>query len=305
MRTRRMTCHVDAAIQRMSDEEFDGWCTANGRTSLPATPETVAAYFDDLPEVARVGSLIPEMYAAAISRNHICQGLPDPIYSPEVTQAIRDTTALEEQRGRRVNPITLRCLNLIEEHAQNPRTTRGQGTESQEQATQRALEDSAIIRITREADACGSDLEELRWHDIEQTPDGTALVTLGPVDSSFHLTHKVSTQTAAVLRELADTTARDRETVLGIPRKTFNRRIKSACTQAGLGNIYSLTGAKMGMFTDLVISGIRGMRRTGERTDYNLHKEEWQEQVRRFNLTLSHHPGEFLEIMRLASAGIA
>src|ERR1035437_9767653 len=64
---------------------FDDWCAGHGRTSLPASPETVALYLADRARSGiRPAGLDVEL--AAIARRHHLAGHPSPRDAPEVTE---------------------------------------------------------------------------------------------------------------------------------------------------------------------------------------------------------------------------
>lgn len=68
--------------------DFDAWCAAHDRPSLPATPETVADYLSDLGERGRKPSTITRRLSA-ISQAHKMAGRE----SPTLSQVVRSTAA--------------------------------------------------------------------------------------------------------------------------------------------------------------------------------------------------------------------
>ena len=66
---------------------FAAWCESAGRSSLPASPATVAAYLESLESAGKSAATISQV-VAAISKMHKVQGLENPCVS-EVVKAAR------------------------------------------------------------------------------------------------------------------------------------------------------------------------------------------------------------------------
>lgn len=66
---------------------FSAWCESAGRSSLPASPATVAAYLESLESAGKTAATISQV-VAAISKVHSVEGLDNPCLS-EVVKAAR------------------------------------------------------------------------------------------------------------------------------------------------------------------------------------------------------------------------
>src|SRR6266536_2474246 len=84
--------------------DFTAWCDSHGLVSLPATPETVAAYLADLAQRCKVSTI--QRRLSAISQQHAAAGFDSPTHSAIVRltmQGIRRTHA-PQQVVRKVRP---------------------------------------------------------------------------------------------------------------------------------------------------------------------------------------------------------
>ncbi len=85
---------------------FVAWCREQGRPSLPASSDTLAAYLiDSAPELSR-GAL--GRRRSAISTMHRQAGLPTPVLNPATHKALR--TAAKPKSTRSASPPTVRRL---------------------------------------------------------------------------------------------------------------------------------------------------------------------------------------------------
>ena len=306
---------TDLKTNNVIHRYFQEWCAATELSSLPADPQTVADYLADQ-AVPLLGTILTEMTAAVISAAHVAEDLPDPVHSPEVTHAIRCLTQENKRPGATAsNPISLRGLNLIEQQGSTPRNVSNRKLETGPAAHQRALEDRAMIRILRETAASANELQALRWQDIEHRPQGSGTettVTLNHPEFGRGYTQTLAPETGLILRQLAATEAGTRETILGMEHRKLDRRIKRACSQAGMGDRYTVHSAHSGMLLDLMVCGIRSARVPSEDQDEEdspqdttAEADRWRSDLARFNSLLTLHPGERAALLHTARTGIA
>ena len=107
---------------------FVAWCEASGRSSLPASPEDVAAYLNDKWESGAKPSTL-KVVAAAITRNHKEAGF-DVSVQQDVARAVLDELTRDDSPGAiRALPLDLDCYLAIRKTAYEPRSSRGGGME--------------------------------------------------------------------------------------------------------------------------------------------------------------------------------
>lgn len=104
-------------------ERFRAWCAENGYQALPAVPETVAAFLAAAEaerdgDVYRYPTSTLGMWAAAIRREHIDAGHPDPVASPLVRKALTSIaghrTAVGQQTVK-ADPLLAADLKVLVE----------------------------------------------------------------------------------------------------------------------------------------------------------------------------------------------
>ena len=103
---------------------FAAWCEASGRSSLPASPEHVAAYLKDRWESGAKPSTLKAM-AAAIARSHKEAGFDAPLQRG-VARAVLDELTQDDSPGAtRALPLDLDCYLAIRKVAKEQRSGRG------------------------------------------------------------------------------------------------------------------------------------------------------------------------------------
>jgi integrase len=90
--------------------DFEPWCVAAGRSSLPAEPETVALYLSHLLPTHKVSTLARRL--AAISSKHQAAGFPAPV-TPMVKGVLSSVRRTSRQKIRRKAAITIDELLVV------------------------------------------------------------------------------------------------------------------------------------------------------------------------------------------------
>ena len=139
--------------------DFEAWCAEHGRTSLPATPETVADYLADMASGGRKAATITRRLSA-ISQAHQMAGLESPTHA----QIVRMTASgIRRQLGtapRQARPILAAELRSMIEAL--PDDLRG-------------LRDRALLLVGFAAGMRRGELVALDVGDVVEEPEGLAV----------------------------------------------------------------------------------------------------------------------------------
>lgn len=93
-------------------QAFVTWCAAHGRTSLPATPETVVGFLADDAEHHKLATV--RRRTSAIARAHRLKGFaPPPTSSEPVRALLRGMTRVKGTRQEKKRPLLLADLQAI------------------------------------------------------------------------------------------------------------------------------------------------------------------------------------------------
>ncbi len=140
---------------------FTGWCAAAGLGSLPATPDTVAAFIDAM-GAAKAPATI-RRYVASVAAMHRAARLPNPCAEDAVRLALK---RLHRARGRaqaQAAPLTRdRVDRMLEAAGDGPR----------------ALRNRALLAVAYDSLCRRSELVALHYADIEQSTHGDGTLTL-------------------------------------------------------------------------------------------------------------------------------
>lgn len=138
---------------------FIDFCHGLGVPSLPACPETVAAYLSDCFSRKLAVSTVSR-YLTSISQAHKLSSAPNPVDSPQVKSVL---SGYRRERGiapSKVRPITLeqlrRCVSRL-------------GTSIM------GLRDAAILTIGWSAALRRSEISALKRSDVESVPEGLVI----------------------------------------------------------------------------------------------------------------------------------
>jgi site-specific recombinase XerD len=141
--------------------DFATWCRGYGLASLPATPETVAAYIAYLAPHCKVSTI--QRRLSAMSQQHAAAGFDSPTHSATVRltmQGIRRTHA-PQQTVRKVRPAVTSIIYKLVDPL---------GTSLIDQC------DRALILLGFAGAFRRSELVQLRLADITETEDGLRVV---------------------------------------------------------------------------------------------------------------------------------
>ncbi len=147
------------AAYRNDWTHFSAWCDSHGASSLPASPETVAAYIADLATTHKPSTL--ERRLSSISVAHAAAGLPSPTKHLLPRAVLSGIRRSKHARPEQKRPLLLDDLREIVQAL--PLTAAG-------------LRDKAIILVGfhlagRRSEVAGLDVEDLR-----EVPEGRVVL---------------------------------------------------------------------------------------------------------------------------------
>lgn len=152
-----------AAYSRQWDA-FTTWCSAAGRTTVPATAQTLAEYVAHLADLDRAPSTIEQAIAAirTIHRHSGHQGRPDTAAALAVLKAHRKERAAAGKRKRKAPPITLDPLRAM--------------IDATDTSTLAGLRDRVLLVLGFAMMARRSELAALHISDVTFTDDGLVVL---------------------------------------------------------------------------------------------------------------------------------
>ncbi|HEJ2458019.1 TPA: tyrosine-type recombinase/integrase [Vibrio cholerae] len=152
---------------------FVDWCLAHHRHSLPATPDTVEAFFIERSETLHRNTL--SVYRWAISRVHRVAGCPDPcldIYVEDRLKAISRKKVREGETVKQASPFNEQHLLKLT----------SLWYRSDKLLLRRNL---ALLAVAYESMLRAAELANIRVSDLELSGDGTAVLTI-PITKTNH-----------------------------------------------------------------------------------------------------------------------
>lgn len=248
-------------------KRFATWCEEEGYRSLPATPETTAAFLayraDGGCSVATL-----KLARAAIRYEHESRGVDSPTQSPGVGRVLRGlarrATAAKAVPGRgQVKGLSATDLAAIVATAKHRRKYRNGSRESEERANWRGAVDVALVGTMRDALLRRSEALALTWADIEFADDGTALVTIRKSKTDQEgkgAVQFIGEYAASALKAIrpvgADADIASRP-VFGLKSgRAIAKRIRAAAAAAGLQGRFGAHSCRIGMAQDLAGAGV-------------------------------------------------
>ena len=241
---------------------FTAWCSAEGYDYLPATPETVAAYFVHRATEGVSPSTL-KLASAAIGYFHKEQGLESPTRSAGVGRVLRGlrrraaTSAAAPGRGQ-ARGLTAVHLAAIRATAFLQRKGPSGRTESQETAAKRGAVDVALASVMRDALLRRSEAVALTWADVTFLSDETARLTIRRSktdqdgEGAIQFIGKDAAQALKAIRNDADESDR----LFGLRSgRAVSNRIAAMARAAGLGDGFSGHSPRVGMAQDLAANG--------------------------------------------------
>ena len=229
---------------------FQEWCGREGFTSLPASPEIVAAYAAELADDGKSMSTV-RLAVSAIVDAHRCVGLDSPV-TTGVAETLRGLTRQVGVAQRQAKPLDADALAAIRATALTPRTTRGGSLEMEETALKRGRLDIALASALSDAGLRVSEAAALRWCDVLDAEDGAGLVYIerSKTDQAGEGVYVVVTaDTLTALKQVRQDTKAwaDDDPVFGLSESQISRRIASMARAAGLGEGYSGHSGRVGL----------------------------------------------------------
>ena len=141
---------------------FVAWCEESGSSSLPASPDDVAAYLKDRRDSGAKPSTL-KVVAAAIARSHREAGF-DVAGQQGVARAILDELKQDDSPGPiRALPLYLDCYLANRKVAKEQRSGRGGHEERVSNARRRGALDVAMIGLMRDARLRVNEAAALTW----------------------------------------------------------------------------------------------------------------------------------------------
>ena len=156
-----------------------------------------------------------------------------------------------------MDPIGEKEYQLIIQTAQQPRPN-----ENPQQAALRGAADVATIGLMRDCQLTLEEAANARWHHLEPAEDGSGRLTIAVSKANPVGVAYVSSRTMAALQAMRrlkqsmgkHTVTDDRIFQMG--GQQLGRRIRDACSFAGLEGKYGASSPRAGMLMDLARSGI-------------------------------------------------
>ena len=245
---------------------FADWCQEGGHQSIPAAPETVAAYLTHLADTGKAGSTIAAA-RAAVGSVHRDAGAADPTKHEGVRRVLAGLRRQTIGRGRgQATGLSADDVAGMLAVADLPRRS-GRGTESQTAAETRGAIDKVIVALLFQGGLRRSEAAALTWGDVQDTAGGAMLITVATSKTNQHGDRAdvryLKNGCASAVRRL-----RDRLTVMasgrpaaaekvlgGLNDQSVARRITAAARAAGIvGRITGHSG-RVGLATELTSRG--------------------------------------------------
>ncbi len=140
---------------------FTGWCAGASQASLPAAPETVAAFVDAMGAVKAPATV--RRYVSSIAAFHRAAGLANPCKADPVRLALK---RLHREKGRAQGQATGLTRNLVERMLE----AGGTGT--------RAQRNRALLAMAYDSLARRSELVALDRADLDDGQHGDGTITI-------------------------------------------------------------------------------------------------------------------------------
>jgi site-specific recombinase XerD len=135
---------------------FTDWCIAEGRSSLPATPETVAAFVEAMARNRKPATI--RRYVSTVAHTHAAVGIPDPTKTVEVRATLR-------RIAKRLGVRQAQAKGIGEAEVDRVLAATGDSLAD--------LRDVALLLVGRDLLARRSELVALEVEDVTSGPHGT------------------------------------------------------------------------------------------------------------------------------------
>lgn len=238
-------------------EAFHEWADAAGRSSMPASADTICAFVTERAESGYRPASI-RVALAAIGFAHRTAELANPCETEQVRRVVSGVTRKLGAHQRQARPIDRAAYSAIVATARLPRRGRGGKLETVETATARGNIDIALVAVMRDAMLRVSEAAAITWGDVRPSGDGTGTVHIVRSKSDqegegadLYLSEPTMKALEAARRDDAD----DSDPVFGLSSRQIVRRLKSAAKAAGLGEGFSGHSPRVGVAQDLAKAG--------------------------------------------------
>lgn len=95
-------------------KRFEDWCEETGRDSMPATPQTLAAYVDALAEAGKApGTIYRAMASIAVAHHTGNQEAPDTLLARKTLKSYRREWGKAGKQVRKAEPVTINALRAM------------------------------------------------------------------------------------------------------------------------------------------------------------------------------------------------
>ena len=237
---------------------FAEWCADVGLASLPAEPLTVARY---LAHRAGTGASIAtlRLAASAIAKAHEWAKLESPCRDPGVRASLKGWGRRLARPQRQSGALTADVLAVIRLTAVQPRA-RGRGTETAEQAAERARFDLALVAVLSDGGLRRSEAAALTWGDVQHWDDGSGRITVVRSKTDVEAQGAVVAVTPAAMQALdaiRPVGVGGEAKVFGLSESQIARRVKAVAKAAGLADweFFSGHSGRVGMARRMAQNG--------------------------------------------------
>jgi integrase len=238
---------------------FTTWADGRGVQSLPAAPETLAAYLAARAEADGLKLATLKGMAAAVGAAHKAARLDNPADSEGVRRTLKGLGRKVGAPQRQAPGLTADAMAAVRATARLPRRGRGGILESAEAAAARAAVDVALLSTMRDGLLRRSEAAAVTWADVDAWADGSGRLTIRRSKTDADGKGAVvflGRPTMKALEAIRDADADASAPVFGLSESQVNRRIKAAAAAAGLGPDFSGHSARVGMAQDLTVHGV-------------------------------------------------
>lgn len=152
---------------------FAAWCRVAGRSMLPATPETVAAFIDAQAELKSRATV--DRYRSSVAALHRAAGLPNPCNDEVVRLAVKRMSRAKGRRQKQAEPLNRPSIERMIER-KTPERLHRRVTEAARDVPLIALRNAALIALAYDTLLRRSELVALLVEDLDRAADGSGTI---------------------------------------------------------------------------------------------------------------------------------